>query len=50
MAVPYYYVGGEIPLLGSVSLNTFLTAGLIVVAAITLGALYLRGLRAPFKL
>jgi len=45
-----YYVGGEIPLIGSISASTFLTIGLIVVAAITLGALYLRGFRLPFKL
>ena len=45
-----YYVGGEIPLIGSVSLSTFLMAGLIVAAVITLGALYLRGFRLPFKL
>jgi hypothetical protein len=52
MPVQYvqYYVGGEIPLMGSISLNTFLTIGLIIVAAITLGALYLRGLKLPFKL
>jgi len=45
-----YYVGGEIPLVGSISLSTFLTVGLIVAAAITLGALFLRGFRLPFKL
>ncbi len=45
-----YYVGGEIPLVGSISTSTFLTIGLIVVAAITLGALYLRGFKLPFRL
>jgi len=50
MPAQYYYVGGEIPLIGSISASTFLTIGLIVVAAITLGALYLRGFRLPFKL
>jgi len=45
-----YYVGGEIPLIGSISTSTFLTIGLIVVTAITLGALYFRGLKLPFKL
>jgi len=45
-----YYVGGEIPLIGSISLGTFLMIGLIVVTAITLGALCLRGFKLPFKL
>jgi hypothetical protein len=44
-----HYVGGEIPLIGSISTSTFLMIGLIVVAAITLGALYLRGFKLPFK-
>lgn len=44
-----YYVGGEIPLIGSISTNTFLIAGLIIVSAITLAALYLRGFRIPFR-
>ena len=48
--MPVQYVGGEIPLIGSISASTFLIIGLIVVAAITLGALYLRGLKLPFKL
>ncbi|GEM_PF-1727099 len=49
MPVPQYYVGGEIPLIGSISVGTFLIIGLIVVAAITLGVLYLRGFKLPFK-
>jgi len=44
-----YYVGGEIPVMGSISTSTLLTIGFIVVTAITLGALYFRGLKLPFK-
>jgi len=44
-----YYVGGEIPLMGAISASTFLMIGFVVVAAITLGALYLRGFKLPFK-
>ena len=44
-----YYVGGEIPLIGSISMSTFLLIGLIIVSAVTLGALYFRGFKLPFK-
>jgi len=45
-----YYVGGEILTIGPISISSFLALGLVVVAAITLGALYLRGFKIPFKL
>lgn len=47
--MPVQYVGGEIPVIGSISLSSFLLIGLIVVSALTIAVLYFRGFKLPFK-